>query len=158
LKPKNKNDRKKRRRTVTVKPEVELKYEFLMEYGGTIQGPYKASEERLIYTVTDGWFRGPKLQGKIVHAGEWMITRASGIHCPDVRATLVTDDNEAIYMHYNGVLIVPDKEGELPFLRTNPLFQASGKYAWLNKVVAVGVGKALDFTTGKIAYDVFAIL
>ncbi len=136
----------------------ELKYEYLFEMGGKIVGPYKASDECVVFPIPEGWFRGPKLQGRIVHGGDWLITRAGGVHTPNIRLTLQTDDGEYIYMQYSGVVVFPEKEGEAPFVRTNPLFSASGKYSWLNRVVAVGVGKYVNMAEGEFIYDVYAIL
>jgi hypothetical protein len=137
----------------------ELKSDFLFELEGTIIGPYVANEGRVIYPLTEGWFKGPKLQGKIIHGGDWLIMNANGgVHSPDVRLILQSEDQEIIYMYYKGVLTLPQTEGELPYLRTNPMFQASGKYSWLNSILAVGVGTYVNIPGGKVRYDVFQIL
>lgn len=138
----------------------ELKYEHLFEYEGVVQGPHVVSEERRISFLSEGWFKGPRLQGKIIHGADWCFTRANGILSPDVRLLLQTDDDAFIYMRYEGVMMYPEKAGEMAYLRTNPIFTASGKYAWLNKVVAVGVGRSVNKTETKITitYDVYQIL
>jgi hypothetical protein len=50
----------------------ELKYEYLFEMGGSITGPYQASDECAIYPIPEDWFEGPKLKGKIIHGGNWL--------------------------------------------------------------------------------------
>lgn len=139
-------------------PTNELKFKYLFEMGGKIIGPYKASDECLMFPITEGWFKGPKLQGRIVHGADCLATRASGVHTPNIRLTLQTDDGEYISMQYSGVVVFPEEVGEAPFVRTNPLFSASGKYSWLNKVVAVGVGKYVNMAEGEFIYDIYQIL
>ena len=43
------------------------------------------------------------------------------------------------------------------YFRTTPYFETSSeKYAWLNKIVAVGVGQA-DLSKGWVGYRVYAV-
>jgi hypothetical protein len=47
------------------------------------------------------------------------------------------------------------KGGEL-YWRTTPIFETgSPKYEWLNKIIAVGVGKNVP---GKAAYSIYQVL
>ena len=84
----------------------------------------------------------------------------------DVRITIKTDDEALIYMRYEGILAgdaVPRVLGgeAVPpadyYFRTTPYFETSSdKYAWLNKIVAVGVGQ-LDLSNGWVGYKVYEV-
>jgi hypothetical protein len=101
-----------------------------------------------------GTFEGPRLRGEVLPGGMDM-------------KTLRADDGVLIFMHYTGVRhgspevmariargeIVPPTEY---YLRSTPYFEtACPKYDWLNRIVAVGVGRRLP---DHAAYDVFQIL
>ncbi len=105
---------------------------------------------RMIFNVTGGSFQGPKLNGKVAASGgDWLYMRADNSGKLDVRATLHTDDGASIYVSYNGIL----KDGEI---RTAPLFETGDeRYAWLNHVQAVGVGRGGG---GSVTYDVYRLL
>ena len=65
-----------------------------------------------------------------------------------------TDDEQLIYVTYRGLLFTP-KGGE-QYWRTTPIFETgAAKYEWLNKIIAVGVGKTVP---GKAAYSVYHVL
>jgi hypothetical protein len=115
-----------------------------------------------------GTFEGPRLKGEVLPGGMDMKTlRTDGAMRPNVRIVLKTDDGALIFMHYTGVRhgspevmariargeVVPPTEY---YLRNTPSFEtASPKYDWLNRIVAVGVGRRLP---DHAAYDVFQIL
>jgi hypothetical protein len=126
------------------------------------------SGTRVIVPVTGDTFTGPQLQGTVLPGGgDWALQRADGVTVLDVRLTLRTDDAQAIYMTYRGFFIVsPEvrqraRQGDTVdpseyYLRTTPYFETgSEKYGWLNRTVAVGVGR---LTPTGIAYDVYALL
>lgn len=111
---------------------------------------------RKIIMVTGGPVEGERVRGKILPGGgDWALTRADGSLALDVRLMLETDDNERIYMTYRGVRHGPENvmkllnDGETVdpaeyYFRIVPLFEtASEKYAWLNGIVAVGIGERL---------------
>ena len=84
-----------------------------------------------------------------------MITvRQYGSSVLDLRLLLQTDDGQKIFMTCRGIAYTtPD--GAL-FARLQPLFETGAeKYAWLNKIVAVGVYRQVP---GKIAYRIYRIL
>jgi hypothetical protein len=115
-----------------------------------------------------GTFEGPRLKGEVLPGGMDMKTlRADGAMKPNVRLVLRTDDGALIFMHYTGVRhgspevmariargeVVPPTEY---YLRNTPSFEtAAAKYDWLNRIVAVGIGRRLP---DHAAYDVFQIL
>src|SRR5258705_9680845 len=109
----------------------------LFETGGPGGG---AVGNRQIVSVTGGTFEGPRLKGKVLPpGGDWLQTVAGNVRLLDVRALLVTDDDQRIYMTCKGVMYTP--QGGSLYWRTTPYFEtASEKYAWLNSIVCVGVG------------------
>lgn len=151
---------------------LDLKTEFLMtmeagvepvsDLGGTPDGP------RRIVNISGGYFQGPKLKGKILrNGGDWVMQREGYGARLDVRIVMRTDDGADIYCTYGGILkITPEQlaaaredAGYDPanyYMRSNPLFHvAAGTYAWLNDVVAIGVGRII---LGGVRYDVYQVL
>ena len=115
-----------------------------------------------------GSFEGPRLRGEVLAGGmDQKLFRADGAMNPNVRLVLRTDDDAMIYMHYTGVRYgspevmqrIADGEEVDPseyYLRNTPYFEtASERYDWLNRIVAVGVGRRMP---DHAAYDVFQIL
>ena len=115
-----------------------------------------------------GTFEGPRLKGTVLDGGmDQKIFRADGAMNNSVRLVLQTDDDALIYMHYTGVRYgapevmqrIADGEEVDPseyYLRNTPYFEtASDTYDWLNRIVAVGVGRRMP---DHAAYEVFQIL
>lgn len=151
---------------------AELRSELLGELSVDLEEPLELGATphgvRRIYGVKGGTFRGPKLKGKVLPTGgDWLLIRPDGAGELDVRATLRTDDGHIIYTYYRGILHGPPEvaarilRGETPdpseyYFRTTPCFETgSEKYAWLNRTVAVGVGK---IGPNWVGYTVYAIL
>ena len=137
-----------------------LKSEFLFKLVADLDPPRQVGDTpdgaRIIYNVTGGTIDGPRIKGKILPGGgDWFRVRSDGTGELDVRATIQTGDNVLIYMRYTGVTHTKAEDGSRYF-RTTPRFEtASEKYAWLNDVVAVGVGQTGD---NQVSYDVYEIL
>ena len=110
---------------------------------------------RQIYPITGGAFDGPRLRGTALQGGgDWLIRRPDGTNELNARVTLQTDDEELIYLWHRGLTFTPES-GDT-YWRTTPVFEtASKKYGWLNRIIAVGVGRSIP---GKSAYRVFEIL
>ena len=91
-----------------------------------------------IFPVTGGSFEGDRLRGKVVAGGgDWVTTRPDGTLELDLRVTLETDDGALIYMTFTGVRDDPSH-----YFRTLPRFEtAASQYAFLNRLLAVGVGE-----------------
>ena len=70
-------------------------------------------------------------------AADWLTLSEDGsIGCVDVRFTLKTDDGAYIYVEYAGRADMANG-----LIATAPTFQTSDeRYAWLNKIQAVGAG------------------
>jgi hypothetical protein len=110
---------------------------------------------RSIVPVTGGDFEGPRLRGKILPGGgDWLLLRSDGVLELDLRITLETDDHALIYMTFLGLRHGPPDaiaalgRGEVVdparyYFRTLPRFETSMEtYAFLNRIVTVGVGEA----------------
>jgi hypothetical protein len=124
---------------------------------------------RRVVPVSGGRFAGEHLSGTVLpHAGsDWLLTRADGTFHQDVRMTLETDDGALILMSYRGVRHAsPEVSARLArgervpaseyYLRTAPFFETAAKdYAWLNRIVSIGIGERL---ASGVAYDVFEII
>ena len=150
----------------------ELKSEFLFTVRVGVSQLHEIGKTPLglrhIDLLGAGSFEGPRLKGKVLPGGvDQKIFRTDGAMNQNVRLVLETDDNALIYMHYTGVRFgTPEvmrriAEGEevdpsLYYLRSTPYFEtAAEKYDWLNRIVAVGVGRRMP---DHAAYDVFEIL
>ena len=110
---------------------------------------------RRIAEVSGGSFAGPRLRGRILPAagGDWLVIRNDGVLQLDVRITLETDDGALIYMTYRGVRHGPedviarlnageDVDPSEYYFRTAPFFETGAeKYAWLNNIVCVAIGR-----------------
>ena len=110
---------------------------------------------RSIVPVTGGDFEGPRLRGKVLPGGgDWLLLRPDGVLELDLRITLETEDHALIYMTFQGLRHGPADaiaalgRGEIVdparyYFRTLPRFETSTEtYAFLNRIVAVGVGEA----------------
>ena len=96
---------------------------------------------RIIFPITGGSFEGDRLRGKVLPGGaDWAIRRADGVIELDLRSTLQTDDGALISMILAGMR--DDGRPETPYFRTLPRFEtAAPKYAFLNRLLAVGSGE-----------------
>jgi hypothetical protein len=113
-------------------------------------------------------FEGERLSGEVLEGGaDWQAVRSDGGTSLDVRLVLKTTDDALIAMTYRGIRQGPAEaiarleKGEAIdpasyYFRTAPLFEtASPQYAWLNNIIAIGVGHR--FADGPV-YSVFEVL
>ena len=124
---------------------------------------------RRVFAVSGGDFKGDRLRGSIlpIIGSDLLLTRPDGSSQQDVRMLLRTDDGATILMTYRGVRHASAEVNErlargetvAPsdyYLRTAPFFETSSpKYAWLNKMVTIGVGERRP---DCVVYEVFEIL
>ena len=91
-----------------------------------------------IFPVIGGSFEGERLRGKVLAGGgDWVTARADGTFELDLRATLETDDGALIHLTFTGV-----RDDANHYFRTLPRFEtAAPKYAFLNRLLAVGIGE-----------------
>lgn len=130
---------------------------------GATPGPF-----RRIGVVPGGSFEEERLSGVVLDGGnDWQTVRDDGSTTLHVRLVLKTKDEALICMTYRGIRHGPPgvveriDKGEAVdptsyYFRINPLFETSvAKYAWVNRVIAVGLGyRRAD---GAI-YSVFGVL
>jgi hypothetical protein len=108
---------------------------------------------RRVGVVPSGAFEGESLSGQVLDGGaDWQNVRSDGSIALDVRLVLKTFDNALIGMAYRGIrhgtpdVIARVEKGEAVdpggyYFRIAPLFETAAiQYAWLNKVVAIGIG------------------
>jgi Protein of unknown function (DUF3237) len=123
---------------------------------------------RRIGIVPGGTFEGERLSGKVLDgSSDWQSIRSDGSTLLDVRLTLQTEDDALIAMSYQGIRRGPrevmerlDRGEQVDpadyYFRINPTFEtATEKYAWLNGILAIGIGHR--FPDGPI-YNLFEIL
>jgi hypothetical protein len=126
------------------------------------------STNRLVGVLQSGTFIGERLSGQVLPGGsDWQSIRSNGSILLDCRLVLTTTDGELISMKYTGIRVNPPgvaariKGGEVVnpseyYLRIAPVFEtASEKYAWLNNVVAIGIG---DRPPVGPTYSIFEVL
>lgn len=141
---------------------VNVDWKEIMDLGTTPHG------NRQIVYIKGGTFEGPKVKGVVLPGGgDWFIRRPDGVVEMDVRATVRTDDNHLIYTYIKGIndvtlevalkLISGEAiDASKYYLRVTPVFEtASEKYGWLNRIVAVGIGK---LTPAGVTYKMYAVL
>ena len=142
---------------------ITMKLPPTLELGNTPAG------NRRIFIVSGGEFVSERLNGEVLpHASsDLLLVRADGSSQQDVRLILRTDDAALILMTYRGVRHAsPDINARIAqgeqvapsgyYLRTAPFFEtSSSKYAWLNKIVSIGVGER---QLNGVRYEVFEIL
>jgi Protein of unknown function (DUF3237) len=102
------------------------------EIGSTSQGTL------MIFPVIGGSFEGERLHGKVLAGGgDWVMAHGNGAFTLDLRVTLETDDGALIHMTFTGV-----RDDATHYFRTVPRFEtAAPKYAFLNRLLAVGIGE-----------------
>ena len=108
---------------------------------------------RRVGLVAGGRFEGERLSGEVLGGGsDWQDLRPDGALSLDVRLHLKTDDGALITMAYQGLRHGPPEviakldAGEpvdpaLYYFRITPRFEtAAPRYAWLNRILAIGLG------------------
>jgi uncharacterized protein DUF3237 len=142
---------------------LSIKLQPTIELGDTPAG------KRRVFVVTGGEFQGDRIRGTImpIIGSDLLLVRADGSAQQDVRMLLKTDDGAMVLMTYRGVRHASDEvnariargepvSGAEYYLRTVPFFETSSpKYAWINKIVSVGVGER---RADAVVYEVFEIL
>jgi hypothetical protein len=126
---------------------------------------------RMIAALTGGEVEGDRLRGRVMPGGgDWATIDAHDTLRLDARVTFETHDGALIYVSYRGVLRplktvhryaqqggpkTREESAEIYF-RTAPIFETGDeRYAWLNNIVAVGLGASIG---GAVRYDVFELL
>jgi hypothetical protein len=112
--------------------------------------------DRKIVPVLGGTVEGARFSGTILPGGgDWAVTRADGVLTLDVRLTIEAADGALVFCRYDGLRHGPAEAldrlargapvdpAEIYF-RIAPRFEtAAPQHAWLNRLLAVGVGERL---------------
>ncbi|MCL4232710.1 MAG: DUF3237 family protein [Dehalococcoidia bacterium] len=146
----------------------ELRTEWLYDLSATTApwhdiGDFGGGKRRIV-PVTGGRVEGPHLSGDVLPFGaDFFVERTDDVRVLDVRAIVRTGDGAEIYTFYPGLYHGQSLGpfGDLPegerYFRTTPRFETgSEKYAWLNRILAVGVGWVELPDT--VRYKVYAVL
>lgn len=146
----------------------------LLEEGAPITVGQSPWRNRRVSNIAGGDFDGPRLQGEVVSSGaDWselgLDSDGNALIALDVRSVWRTGDEAIIYVTYGGRFVIPASKMEIfadparidaldpsqYYFRTNPTFETSDeRYAWLNSIIAVGLGKR---TSTGVAYRVYQI-
>lgn len=123
---------------------------------------------RRIGVIDGGEFAGDRVAGKVLNgASDWQIVRPDGATTLNVRLALETADGALIAMTYQGLRHGPadvmarlDKglavDPAAYYFRVATSFEtAAPAYAWMNGVIAIGIGHRL--ADGPV-YSVFEVL
>ena len=149
-----------------------LKSEFLMSLDIEVGDSHILGDTpdgmRRVDLLGGGRFEGPKLRGRVLPGGsDLLLVRGDGGVRTDVRLLLQTDDDAKIVVTYRGSRHGPEAVmrriaagEEVPasdyYLRNAPFFEtAAPAYAWLNRIVAVGIGERIP---GGARYDIYEVL
>lgn len=137
---------------------ITLEYE--MTYAETIEGPIGPTRdsplgERLCWQITHATLRGPRVDATLAMPGiDWIRLGTDGIRRQDLRAQLITDDNELILLRYDLALIRSSEPFlaalasgqptafEDQYMRIAPQFEVgAGRYEWLRESLFLGRGR-----------------
>lgn len=114
---------------------------------------------RLVGEISAAAVEGERIKATLAGtaAADWMV-RTGSIAVVDVRLTLRTDDGALIYMTYGGRLDLASPPGEL-FAYVAPTFETGDeRYAWLNRIQAVGKGLLTTAPDGgRLDYEFFEV-
>lgn len=155
----------------------DLKSEFLFDLSLNLQTPLDVGlgpeAHRLIVITSGGSFEGPRLSGTVppFTGGDWPRLRTDGTLALDGRACLRTTEGALIYLTYTGRVVVPSADllpAVLDVMRDDPVDPSSYYFrshmtfetsdadvAWLNSVLAIGVGR---IGRGRVEYRVHRVL
>jgi hypothetical protein len=123
---------------------------------------------RQVIYIKGGTFEGPKIKGVVLPGGgDWFVRRADQMVEVDVRCVLRTDDNQVLYFRLRGLnemtaeVAIKAISGQsidsskYYFRVTMVIETGSPKYAWLNRIVAVGVGNLMP---AGVEYKIYMVL
>lgn len=123
--------------------------------------------QRTIAPIIGGVFEGDRLNGVVLPGGaDWVCIRSDGTMMIDVRLTLQTDDGVLVYLTYQGRFIgtegtmsqlaqgKPLEPGNYSLVTVAKFECGAAEYAWLNDVIAVGVGEPSGFNPVYFIYSI----
>jgi Protein of unknown function (DUF3237) len=148
--------------------KTEFLFRMVLHAGAPQMAAAGAGKELRVIPVTGGTFEGPALRGEVVPGttADWLRVEPDGTAHMDVRLVMRTDKGQHFYMHYSGVRHGPPEvlaqlgRGETVdpaayYFRIAIRFEAGDpELAWLNRVLAVGVGQR---PPAGPTYDVYVV-
>jgi len=143
-------------------PETSLPVEHLFTFTATVtpagliaSGP---AGTKVVVNAGPGTVEGPNIKGTVKSpSGDWVTSRPDGSLSLDLRVLIETDDGAIILMTYLGVSADGGKN-----IRCAPLFETGDeRYAWLNDIQAVGIGRTegddVSYDIDDVSYDIYAL-
>ena len=137
--------------------------EYLMTLYLPLAEAHPVDDTLRVVNHPDGWVEGPQIKGKIIPpSSDTLRNMGNGVSRLDVRLTIQTDDDQIIYVSYNGIRRCSKEararleQGEMLqasdcYFITAPTFETkSERYGWLNGMQAVG--KMLELKSGQGAH------
>jgi hypothetical protein len=117
------------------------------------------SGRRIMVKIVDSVWEGEKFKARLkqdTFAGDWMVIGPDGTAMIDIRLTLETHDGALIFVSYYGRRDFTEVEkGVDAPVYIAPLFETSDpRYAWLNKVQAIGKGTVVG---NQRIYEIFIV-
>jgi hypothetical protein len=122
---------------------------------------------RRMRVLPSGSLIGPRINATGLPGGlDAFLRKSDGTLHTDARLTLKTHDSQLIYLSYRGVRygtpeVMARIEANQPvrqdeyYLRNVPTFEtASAAYEWLNRIVAVGVGRREPQAVACTIYEI----
>ena len=155
---------------MTVQPATPT-LEFLARVRADVEAPQLLGQtlvgERRVVPIVGGEIAGPQLRGQILPGGaDWQVVCADGTALLEARYTVLTDDGALVYVRNLGLRHGPPEvmeriqQGEAVdpaeyYFRSTPRFEAGDtRYAWLNRILAVGSGARL---ANEVHLDIYAV-
>ena len=155
---------------MTVRPATPT-LEFLAHVRADVDTPQLLGQtlagERRVVPIAAGEIEGPQLRGRILPGGaDWQVVCADGTALLEARYTVRTDDGALVYVRNLGLRHGPPEvmerigRGEEVdpaeyYFRSTPRFEAGdARYAWLNRIVAIGSGARL---ANEVHLDIYAV-
>jgi hypothetical protein len=145
-----------------------LHTEYLFTMDIAVGTPQPVSDRLRVVPVIGGTVSGPALQGEVINAAsaDWLRMEPDGTAHMDVRFTIKAASGALVYVQYSGIRTgAPDVlarlgQGEaVPpsdyYFRVAMRFETGDvELAWMNRVLAVGVGQR---PPAGPRYDVYAV-
>jgi hypothetical protein len=122
----------------------------------------------MIAVVEGGCAEGPALRGTVLRGGgDWLLVGSDGVARLDIRATILTEESELIFMTSGGRVSLPDASrdrflagetvtAEEVTAHMTPVFETGAeRFSALN--ATVGVGVVMELAQSHIQYRIYAL-
>ena len=77
---------------------------YLMTLYAPVAEAHNVDDRLRVVNHPDGWMEGPQAKGKIIPpSSDTLRNMGNGVNWLDVRLTIQTDDDQIIYVSYNGI-------------------------------------------------------